>query len=175
MNGTLKHPLIGIPIRYALVGIFLYGALFLLLYYTGHNPLVAGRPWDFGFLLIPVMIFFSLKDFKTNYNQGELRFWQGMTCGFITYLVIAVGTALFIYLFLTFADPAVLDGYIDDRIQLIESSKAQFVDQLGEELYHEQLAKMSQTSAWVVALDDFWKKVAIGLFLTILIAAVMRK
>lgn len=167
--------MIGIPLRYALIGIFLYGTLFLLLYLLGHNPLVVGRPWDFGFILIPVMIFFSIKDFKSNYNQGELRFWQGMSCGFVTYFVLAMGAALFIYIFLTFADHTVLEGYIQDRTQLLENSRKEFIEQLGEKLYHEQLAKMGDTSALVVALDDFWKKLVIGLFLTILIAAILRK
>ena len=172
---VIRNPLVAVPLRYAIIGFFLYGTLFLLLYYLDYNPLVIGRPWDFGFFLIPVMIFFSIKDYKANYNQGELRFWQGMTCGFITYATIGLSTAVFIYLFLTFADPDVLVGYIQDRIQLLENSKQQFIDQLGESLYHEQVAKMRDTSGLVVALDDFWKKLAIGLFLTILIAAIMRK
>jgi len=175
MNVLMKHPLLGIPLRYALVGVFLYGVLFLILYFMDYNPLVAGRPLDVGFLLIPVMIFFSIKDFKKNHNRGELRFWQGMTCGFVSYFGIALGTALFIYLFLTFGDPDVLAGYITDRVQLIQNSKQQITEQLGEAIYHEQLAKMEHTSAWVVAVDDFWKKLVIGLFLTILTAALMRK
>ena len=173
--GGVKNPLIAVPLRYAIIGFFLYGILFLILYWLDYNPLVIGRPWDFGFFLIPVMIFFSIKDFKSNYNQGELRFWQGMTCGFITYATIALSTALFIYLFLSIADPGILEGYIQDRIQLLENSKEQFIEQLGEPLYHEQVAKMADTSALVVAVDDFWKKLAIGLFLTILIAAILRK
>ncbi len=175
MKPIFKNPLVGVPMRYAIVGVFLYGTLFLLLYFMDYNPLVAGRPWDFGFLLIPVMIFFSIKDFKSNHNHGELRFWQGMTCGFITYAGIALGAAFFIYLFLSFGDPDILAGYIADRVQLIEGGKQQIVDQLGEDIYHTQLEKMGQTSALVVAIDDFWKKLAIGLFLTILTAALMRK
>ena len=116
-----------------------------------------------------------MKDFKTNFNAGELRFWQGMTAGFVTYFVLAIGVALFIYLFLVFADPTILDGYIQDRIALLTASKEQFINQLGEKLYFEQIDKMNQTSAFVVAIDDFWKKLLIGLFLTILIAAVLRK
>jgi hypothetical protein len=175
MTHFFRHPLVRIPIRYAIIGTFFYGTLFLLLYFLGYNPLTTGRPWDFGFLLIPLMVFFSLKDFKTNFNYGELRFWQGMTAGFVTYFVLALGVACFIYLFLEVGDSNVLDGYIKDRMDLLVSSKEQFIAQLGEELYHEQLNKMSHTSALVVALDDFWKKLAIGLFLTILIAVVLRK
>ena len=175
MPDLLKNPLLVVPFRYAVIGLFLYGCLFLLLYFLNHNPLVTGRPWDFGIFLIPVMIFFAIKDFKTNYNAGELRFWQGMTCGFVTYFGMALGTALFIYLFLTIADPSLLDGYIQDRVQLLIDSKEQFIEQLGEPLYHQQVEKMKNTSVVVVALDDFWKKLAIGLFLTILIAAILRK
>ena len=175
MNGILKNPLIGLPFRYAFIGVFLYGTLFLLLYFMDYNPLVVGRPWDFGFLLIPVLVFFSIKDFKTNYNAGELRFWQGMTCGFFTYFLLALGASLFIYLFLSFADQELLNGYIHDRLQLLYNSKEQFIEQLGEDLYHEQVDKMSNTTAFIVALDDFWKKLVIGLFLTILISAILRK
>jgi hypothetical protein len=149
--------------------------MFLLLYFLGNNPLIVGRPWDFGLLLIPLMIFFAIKDFKTNFNAGELRFWQGMTAGFVTYFVLALGVAIFIYLFLLFADPTILDGYIQDRITLLTESKEQFINQLGENLYYEQIDKMNQTTAFIVAIDDFWKKLLIGLFLTILIAAVLRK
>lgn len=175
MTGFMGHPLIRIPLRYALIGIFLYGTLFLLLYFMGKNPLVVGRPWDFGFLLIPLMVIFAMKDFKTNYNEGELRFWQGMSSGFVTYFVLALGVALFIFIFMTVADPDVLEGYIQDRIQLLESSKVQFIEQFGTELYDEQITKMNHTTAFIVAIDDFWKKLVIGLFLTILIAAVLRK
>jgi hypothetical protein len=175
MIGIVGHPLIRIPLRYALIGIFLYGTLFLLLYFMGNNPLVVGRPWDFGFLLIPLMVFFAMKDFKVNYNNGELRFWQGMSSGFVTYFILALGVALFIYIFMTLADPNILEGYIQDRIQLLESSKEQFIEQLGAELYDEQITKMNHTTAFIVAIDEFWKKLVIGLFLTILIAAVLRK
>lgn len=175
MSGSMRHPLIRIPLRYALIGIFLYGTLFLLLYFMGNNPLVVGRPWDFGFLLIPLMVIFAMKDFKTNYNEGELRFWQGMSSGFVTYVVLALGIALFIFIFMTIADPNILEGYIQDRIQLLEASKEQFIKQLGADLYDEQITKMNQTTALVVAIDEFWKKLVIGLFLTILIAAVLRK
>ncbi len=90
MAELLRHPLIRVPFRYAIIGIVLYGTLFLLLYFLGYNPLVIGRPWDFGFFLIPLMVFISIKDFKSNYNDGELRFWQGMSGGFITYFFLAV-------------------------------------------------------------------------------------
>ena len=84
MTEFMGHPLIRVPLRYAIIGIFLYGTLFLLLYFMDNNPLVVGRPWDFGFLLIPLMVFFAMKDFKVIYNEGELRFWQGMSIGFVT-------------------------------------------------------------------------------------------
>jgi len=61
------------------------------------------------------------------------------------------------------ADPSVLEGYIKDRIQLLESSKERFIEQLGAGLYEEQLVKMQeQTTAFIVAVDDFWKKMVIG-------------
>lgn len=168
------NPLIKIPARFGIAGVVISGLLFLVLYWVGKNPLVYSRPWDFGFLMIPVMVFFGMKDFK-NHNGGELRFWQGMTSGFVIYCIIAAGSAFFLWNFLTWGDPTVLDGYIADRLHLLDENKAQFEHTLGPELYKQQIQKMKETSAWVVAMDDFWKKLSIGLFLTILIAVILRK
>ena len=170
MNALLK-----IPARYGIAGVIIQGLLFLTLYWLGKNPLVYSRPWDFGFLMIPVMIFFGMKDFKDHHNGGELRFWQGMTSGFVIYTVIALGSAFFLWNFLTWGDASVLDGYIADRLQLLADNREQFEQTLGPELYQQQIVKMKETSAWVVAVDDFWKKLSIGLFLTIIIAVILRK
>ncbi len=132
------------------------------------------RPLDFGFLLIPIMVFFAIKDFKENHNKGELRFWQGMTAGFVTYSTIAVGSAIFIWIFLSLEEQ-VLQGYIADRLQLLMENRAEFESTLGEDLYKEQVRKMNATTPGVMAWDDFWKKLSIGLFLTILISVILRK
>ncbi len=169
------NPLVKIPARYGIAGVIIQGALFLVLYFIGENPLVGRTSWDFGFVMIPLMVFFGMKDFKVNHNRGELRFWQGMTSGFVIYGIIAVGSAFFIWNFLTWADPTVLDAYIADRIQMIIDKKEQIETVMGPEIYQDQLIKMENTKAWVVAVDDFWKKLSIGLFLTIIIAVLLRR
>ncbi len=174
MNRHLRNPLLKVPLRYGVIGGAIGALLFMILYYLGENPLVFGRPWDFGFLLIPIMIFFGMKDFKVNHNRGELRFWQGMTAGFLVYTTIAIISALFIFVFLSWWDTTVLEGYIIDRLQLLQESQEQFTQALGEDLYHQQISKTKQTTASVLAWDDFWKKLSIGLFLTIIIAVILR-
>ena len=170
-----QKPLVKIPLRYGIIGVAMGAVLFVVLYLFGENPLVFSTPWDFGFLLIPIMLFFGVKDFKVNHNSGELRFWQGMTAGFIIYTTIAVGSAIFLFIFLKWIDPSLIQGYIIDRLELLEGSKDRFFETLGEDLYHQQVAKTKQITASVLAWDDFWKKLSIGLFLTIIIAVILRK
>ena len=121
------------------------------------------------------MIFFSLKEFKDHFNQGELRFWQGLSASFVCYLTLAMTFSVLLYLFLESTDASILEGYKEDRIRILENNRSAMVDQFGQDAYYEQISKTAQTSAYIKALDDFWKKLIIGLLLAIPISVIMRK
>lgn len=168
-------PLVGTPLRFGLVGGVLSIFLFLGIYFYNENPLIVFRKFDFGFLLLPVFIFFSIREFRDYKNGGELRFWQGMSVGFLTYMIVAFLSAFFIWIFVDFFEPQLLAGYIADRTQLIVSMKEEMIAQLGESIYDKTYAEIQQISVLEVALDDFLKKIFIGLFLTIIISVLLRK
>lgn len=168
-------PLVSTPLRFGAVGGALIILLFLGIYFFYANPLIVFRKFDFGFLLLPVFIFFSIREFRDYKNAGELRFWQGMTVGFLTYMVVAFCSAFFIWVFVSFFDPQLLVGYIADRTQLIEGMKDEMIAQLGESVYEQAYNEVQHVAVWEVALDDFLKKIFIGLFLTIIISVLLRK
>lgn len=169
------HPLVTVPVKYGLFGGFFSIVLFLILYFLGKNPLVVAGIFDFGLILIPIFIFFSIKEFRDYRNNKELRFWQGMTVGFINYVTIATVSALFIWLFLTLIDEQLLTSYIGDRTALLVENKQQFIESLGDITYEETLVELENTTAYIIAVDDFLKKVFIGLFLTIIFSVILRR
>lgn len=167
------NPLLAVPVKYALVGSTLSILLFYVMLFFDKDPLITNKYFDVILLLI--FIFFSIKEYKKYYNNGILHFWQGMTVGFLTYSCIAIVFALFIWVYLAYISPDLLQDYITDRTNLILSSKENFIVQFGEETYRKMLADMKLVSAGNVALDDFIKKLITGFFITSVIAIVMRR
>ncbi len=172
---NLKNPLIAVPLKYGLVGGGLSVLLFLLIYFLGKNPLIVYRGFDFSFLLIPIFTAFSIKEFRDRWNNSTLRFGEGMTVGFFNYMAIAIVSALFIWIFLAVVDPELLAGYIVDRSSLLDEMKVQMIEKFGEDVYFQTIAEVQESTAFIIALDDFLKKIIIGLFLTIIISVIFKK
>ncbi|CAN5477930.1 hypothetical protein BH23BAC1_BH23BAC1_44440 [soil metagenome] len=161
-------------LKYGLIGGVLTITLFFILLYLNVNPLVASKRLDFGFFIIPVFVFFSIKEFRNLRNYKQLRFWQGMTIGFFTYLILAFISASFIWLVLNINND-LLDQYIFDRSLLVENNKDQIVETLGEEVFYQTYQDIQQVTPFILALDDFLKKIFAGLFITIIISVILRR
>lgn len=170
---NLKNPLLSVPIKFGSFAGILAITMFFVLYFMELNPFVESRLMDI--ILLPIFIFFSLKDFRDVRNGGVLHYWQGMTVGVLMYLLMATISALFIYIFTTWIDPNVLHEYIADRVNLMQESKVQFLEQLGEDTYEKAIVDVSATKPITLAIDDFLKKSIIGLMLTIMISIILRK
>jgi hypothetical protein len=170
---SLKNKLITVPLKYGGIGGILVILLFMIFYFLGKNPLVEIKLVDI--LILAVFIFFSLREFRDSHNNKELHFWQGVSGGMITYFSIAIISALFILVLLVVIDPAITTDYIQSRIQLIDENKAKLVENINEQAYLDALAGVKKTTPMDLAIDDFLKKSIIGLFLTIIIAVILRK
>lgn len=172
----MKNQLFRVPVRYGIIGAGLHIGLFLILYFiTTLNPLIVSKKLDSGFILLPIFIFFSIKEFKDFKNNKQLRFWQGMTVGFVTYTVIAFGAAVFTFIMLEFVDPALMQEYIQDRLQMMAESKESFVEQLGATVYDKTIVDIKAVTAYIIAIDELLKKMLIGMFFTIIISVILRK
>lgn len=172
---NIKNPLVTVPLKYGLVGGLLSVILFICLYFVGKNPLVIYRDFDFSFLLLPIFIAFSVKEFRDRWNDKSLKFGEGMTVGFLNYIIIAIISAIFIWIFLSSIDPELLKGYISDRSSFLIAMKGQMIEKFGEDVYLKTLADIQESTAFVIALDDFLKKIIIGLFLTIIISVIFKR
>jgi hypothetical protein len=97
-----------------------------------------------------------------------------MTIGFFTYLILAFISASFIWLVLNINND-LLDQYIFDRSLLVENNKDQIVETLGEEVFYQTYQDIQQVTPFILALDDFLKKIFAGLFITIIISVILRR
>ena len=170
---VLKNRLVSVSLRYGVIGGAIIIFLFLLFYFLNRNPLLEIKYIDLP--LLGIFIFFALKEFKVRYQDGELRFWQGITGGMITYLTIAVISGLFILVLLNLIDPGITESYIESRVALLVENKQTLIESINEQAYIDAMEGVQSTTAVDLALDDFLKKSIIGLFLTIIIAVILRK
>ena len=176
MTMNLKNPLLYTPIKFGLFGALLIIILYIVMFYAGRHPLPVGFA-DVRFLLLPIFLFFSMKEFRDYYNEKILHFWQAILIGSLVILTIGAIAALFIFTFSEWIDTRFLSQYITIRAQAFEANKEAFMSNqnLTEELFNEQLKLLSQTSAAALALDYLVKTIAIGLFLNIIISVILRR
>ena len=170
---TLKNKLVAVPVKYGIIGGGVVILLFMAFYFLDLNPLVNIKMVDV--LILSIFIFFALKEFRDRYNHRELHFWQGMTGGVINYLTIAIVSAIFIYVMTVMIDPDMTTNYIISRIEVLNENKQTLVDTMDEKTFQDAMAGVKETTGFDLALDDFLKKSIIGLFLTIIIAVILRK
>ncbi|SMD33242.1 Protein of unknown function [Reichenbachiella faecimaris] len=166
-------PLFKVPFKFGLIGAAINIAMFFVLHWTGSNPLMEMRVFDF--FIIPVFIFFGIKEFRDTFNQGLMEFWQGMTVGFFIYGSIALLYAVFLWMALQLADVEMLQSYITESLNVIKENKDILTEEMGADNYQSSYNEVSKTTALDIATDSLVKKAGIGFLLTSLLSTILKK
>ena len=169
------NPLLLVPFRYGAIGLAFNIAAIVVLYLIGRHPLLLNPILDARIPLYALIIFASFKTFKDNYNNGVMHFWQGLTMGIIAYLIMAVGTSIFIYIISSIKSTNFLAEYIRIATGQLEMNRDIFIEKIGQKTYDGTMAQLPLTRPVHLALDYLLKSTPIGLFLTILLSILMRK
>lgn len=159
-----------IPLRNAAIGSTLAVLMFITLYFLEKNPLVNTK--FFNLLLLLIFLVFTLKEFKE--QHAVLKFWQGMSLGFLFYFPFALVSGAAVYIAVASADPGLLSGYVDQRIAELELSRERIVETIDLRAFEETLESIRGTTPLQLALDDFLKNTIAGLFITILVSVIFR-
>lgn len=165
--------IIRLSLRYGAIGILLIVVMFLVFYYSGQNPLEELQMFDL--FIIPVFIFFGIKELRDRFNNRILKFWQGMTTGFFIYTSYALGSSLFIWLFTEWVDTSLVSTYIDSRLSLLEETRTTIVEEMGAESYITTYDDVKDTSQYELILDSIFKKMIIGFMITSVVSIVLKK
>jgi putative flippase GtrA len=169
-----KNPLFLVPFKYGLVGSILNILALLVLYYLGSHPLLLSPIFDTRLPLYALFIFVGYKVFKDEYNNRIMHFWQGMTLGMIIYIVMALLTSSFIYIFGEIESTKFLSEYIRIATGQLVVNKEMFIESIGEKTFIDTIAQLPQTRSIHLATDYLLKSIPIGLFLTIILSVLMR-
>lgn len=128
----------------------------------------------FGYVISPIALYLSIKFFKSDQNNGYLSFSEGMTVGFVTYSLIAIISAIGIWLFLLIS-PETFNLIYDAKFEALEKGKEMIISQVGEISYETTFESLKEMSKLDIALNDGIWKIIPGLFFTIIISIILRK
>ncbi|MDH5474985.1 MAG: DUF4199 domain-containing protein [Cyclobacteriaceae bacterium] len=170
----MKKPIFIVPVQFGGVASALLIVLFVVLFYMGRHPMGIPIVFDVRFVILPLFMVIAMKDFRDNKNNNTLHFWQGLSVGFVTLLVISFFMSLFIIFFVA-VDQDFLQIYIEERTNLLLEHQAQLTESISEEAFQLQLDKLPLTTSFDLAIDYFFKTLGIGVFLNIIIAILLRK
>lgn len=150
---------------------------FLVFYYLDQQPWRNLISFFLDILIVGLFAFLPIKDFKSNYNGGELRFYHGMTLGFISYATLASVFALFYFVFMNWIAPDFLSTFIEaaksDMI-LRKEMIMQSAEGDKEAFFLKQLNGLDDITKSSLVFDSFLKKLVFGIFLTPIFSVVLR-
>lgn len=128
----------------------------------------------FGYLVVPISVYLALRYFKDYFNNKYLSFAEGMSVGFVTYMLIAIISFLGIYLILTF-DNDLFEIIKSSKIDTLVNSKESIISQVGQSSYDATFESVKGMDISDIALNDAIWKIVPGLFFTIIISIILRK
>lgn len=164
-----------VAIKYGLIGSIITIIPFVILHYTVGAPTAKGSGFLIDGVLLFIFLFFGLKDFRDNYNQKILHFWQGMTIGVVTYLLMALGYGLFVWLFIDWQGDSYISEHISASASQMKATAESYPDTISKEKLAEGLAQLKNVTAFDLGQKAFLGEIFLGLFLTPLISMILRK
>lgn len=168
------RPLFKVAFRYGVIGGLICSAVLTALYAMDIHPFLVPVFLDFRVFLFGVLIVFSLKEIRDYVYDGILFFWQGMIASYAMLMTTALIASAYTWAFAT-VSKQFLPEYVNFLLKQFTENKALIIENVGEEAYQQQLAKLPSTSAADLSADYFLKSMIIGLFLTIILSVILRR
>lgn len=173
-NPIKTYPLLGVSLRYGLIGGVLGFGLVLVLYYVGQHPFLTPIFLDFRILLFGVLIFFSLKEVRDYYQQGELYFWQGMIGSFIFTFAYALISSSLMYGFAR-VQPEFVSSFIRLAIEQTRTFAPEDIERIGRQNYEEGLRSLQSADAYFMASRYFVQSFILSFFISIILSVILRR
>jgi len=148
--------------------------LLLVMYYIGRHPLLTSPFLDFRILLFGIFIFFTLKEFRDYYQDGNLYFWQAMLGGWTVILIATIATSILLWLFGVW-DNGFVDSYIAQVTAYLKSFPQGDIDRIGKEIYERNLMALPATNIFDLTQTYFMQGIVIGFFVNIILSAILRR
>ncbi|MEB2781600.1 DUF4199 domain-containing protein [Algoriphagus sp. C2-6-M1] len=128
----------------------------------------------FGYVITPIAIFMAIKFFKDYSNNDYLSFAEGMSVGFVTYVLESVISLVGIWILLII-HPDLFYQIKLSKLDVLAESKVSIIAQVGESSFDLTLESIRNMVPFDIALNDSLWKIIPGLFFTIIISIILRK
>jgi len=171
----VKKALITTALKYGLAGGILIITPFLLLLKMDQKPLVNLNTLILEGMLMFIFIYFGAREFRDKKNDGILKFWQGMTSGFIIYVVMASVFVLFLWTYINILNPDFISNYKVEALEYLRDSIEKINDPEEKELLSQQMSTIEETTNADLILDSLVKKIVLGLVLTPICTVFLRR
>jgi uncharacterized membrane-anchored protein YitT (DUF2179 family) len=169
-----RSPLVKICARYAGVAGVLTFVLLLILFYTGHHPMLVAPFLDFRILLFGIFIVFALKEFRDYYQQGVLYFWQGLLGSLFMVLVSSAIASAGFWIFGAF-EPTFVGSYVEQMTAYLKTFPKEDIERIGKDIYERNLEQLPATNISKLVITYFFQGIAIGFFVSIILSVIMRR
>lgn len=149
-------------------------AVILLLYFAGINPY--GQSSMYSWVFIPIAVFWGLSYFK-RYNDQDLGFLKALKVGFFIAFYAALCSAMLLYIFSVVTGIEPIERHIAEMKTMLESTReaAMQTKVLSQESYEQTYKNLDKTTPGMLAVDDFVKRVFVGLLSAVVGAVFFRK
>lgn len=170
-----KSPLIGISLRNGAIAGTLAGALLIILYFIGPHPMLILPYADFRILLYGIFIFFTLKEFRNNHQEGVLYFGQGMV-GSLIFLTVAATVGALVVLMYSKINPEFVSDFIKQALESANTFSANTaLTEAEKNRIHVMMEGLPATNGKSLAGQHFVQSLMIGFFISIILSVILRK
>lgn len=176
MNALFNYfnkPLLKIPLVFGLATGLMAFLFFLGLYFIGVMPLGNKKVLDFGIFII--MMVAACWYYRKRIGQGYMHLWEALTVCYVVNTAGAFVLGWLIYLFVTFIDPDLFASYLADMRQLLITTKAELVKNIGEAEYQSMYKEVSETHPGELITDELSKKTIMAVLPILIISLIFRK
>lgn len=143
-------------------------------YYMGKHPFLFPVFFDFRIFLFGIFIFFTLKEYRTYYNNGILYFWEGLIGSLAFVTVFAILTSVGVYIFSS-TDKNFIQSFITLFKEQVKTFPPDVVKQIGKENFERSLNELSATTPYDMARNYFTQSYIISFFVSIILSVILRK
>jgi len=170
-----KSPLIGISLRNGSIAGLLAGVLLIIMYFIGPHPMLILPYADFRILLFGIFIFFTLKEFRNNHQEGVLSFGQGMV-GSLLFVTVAATVGAVVVLIYSKINPEFVSDFIKQGLESARSfSENSALTEPEKNRITVMIEALPSTNAKGLAGQHFVQSLMIGFFISIILSVILRK
>jgi hypothetical protein len=166
--------LLRVCLRYGAVAGILSGVLLIVLFYTGRHPFLISPFLDFRIFVFGVFIFFALKEYRDQHQEGILYFWQALFGSFIVVMLSSVLSSIALYIFGTLEKGFVI-SYVEGMTQYLKTFPPEEIERIGKDIYERNLAELPSTNILTLVITHFAQGMMIGFFISIILSVILRK